>query len=327
MPRFLFNRSSCKFAAAIASPSPVPPLARRGGEGLEYALNVDTRRRRLARHSGRGTGRQRYLHAPDWQDHDCSRIIEARSLVVKSTRTLVNIGMETRVTVISDTHCRHDEMNPPAGDLLIHCGDMFNLSSRAPRLISEMDEWFGRQKFERILCTGGNHDRILETDLTRRSQPFRNAHFLKDEVVEFRGLKIFGAPWVPDLKTHAFFQSRSSLASAWARVPADVDILVTHTPPKGILDTSSRGRSLGCPSLADELKRISPRVHCFGHVHAAAGSREVGKTLFINAASFDGGTGLMRTPMTFTLSLGKEPRISPSWRTRIAQRWLDVARR
>lgn len=231
--------------------------------------------------------------------------------------------MDTRVTVISDTHCRHDELHLPAGDLLIHCGDMFNLSDRGSQQIVSMDKWFGQQKFELILCTGGNHDRQLESELGRRSQPFQNAHFLKDEVVEFRGLQIFGAPWVPDLRTHAFFRDRQGLTTAWSQIPTDVDILITHTPPKGILDISSRGKSLGCPLLADRLGRISPRVHCFGHVHASAGRRQVGETLFINAASYDGGATAMRPPMTFTLSAGGEPPRSMSWRARIAQRWLS----
>ncbi|UAJ09935.1 metallophosphatase domain-containing protein [Glacieibacterium megasporae] len=235
--------------------------------------------------------------------------------------------MDTRVTVISDTHCRHDEIDLPAGDLLIHCGDMFNLSSKAPQQLAAMDEWFGRQKFARILCTGGNHDRLLQAELQRRPQPFRNAHVLKDEVVEFRGLKIFGAPWVPELRTHAFFKDRAGLTAAWAQVPADIDILITHTPPQGILDTSSRGRSCGCPSLADELKRIAPRVHCFGHVHAAAGRRQVGKTLYLNAASLDGDTGTMRAPVMFTLSATGERQPSASWGARIAQRLLGTARR
>ncbi|MEI6419912.1 MAG: metallophosphatase domain-containing protein [Sphingomonadales bacterium] len=235
--------------------------------------------------------------------------------------------METRVTVISDTHGRHDEIALPAGDLLIHCGDMFNLSGSSPQQIQAMDDWFGRQDFERILCTGGNHDRQLEFNLKQSSQPFRNAYFLKDETVEFRGLKIFGAPWVPELKTHAFFQDRSGLAAAWARVPADIDIMITHTPPKGILDTSSRGRSLGCPALAGELRRISPQVHCFGHVHAGAGRRQIGRTLFINAASLDGSTGAMRAPVTFTLSSGDKSRTSLSWRTWMARLWQRGALR
>lgn len=210
--------------------------------------------------------------------------------------------METSITVISDTHCRHEELDLPAGDLLIHCGDMFNLFGKTADQLAQIDEWFGRQRFELVLYTGGNHDRELEAGLARRSQPLQNAYFLMDEVVTFRGLKVFGSPWVPDLARHAFFKKGPALADAWARVPAGIDILVTHTPPRGILDTSSRGQSLGCANLANELERISPRVHCFGHVHASAGHRTIRETLFINASSIESGTGIVRPPVRFTLS-------------------------
>jgi Icc-related predicted phosphoesterase len=210
--------------------------------------------------------------------------------------------MDTRVTVISDTHCRHDEIDLPAGDLLIHCGDMFDLFSRTPQRLFQMDQWFGRQEFDTILYTGGNHDRELEAAVAHRSQPLKNAHYLSDEAVEFRGLRIFGAPWVPDLSRHAFFKDQPALARTWGQIPPGIDILVTHTPPKGILDKSRGGQSLGCPDLAAELQRISPRVHCFGHVHASAGHRRIGETLFINASSIESGTGKIRPPITFTLS-------------------------
>ncbi len=211
--------------------------------------------------------------------------------------------METRVTVISDTHWRHQDLELPAGDILIHCGDMFNISSDKSQIRS-IDAWFGKQRFAHRLCTGGNHDLELESETARHPQPFRNAHFLKQELVEVRGLRIFGAPWVPDLPRHAFFKSGAALAEAWAQVPAGIDILVTHTPPKGILDMSSSNRSFGCAALAREMGRIAPRVHCFGHVHASAGHRQIGETLFINAASFDSRTRGVRPPISFTLSSG-----------------------
>jgi Icc-related predicted phosphoesterase len=212
--------------------------------------------------------------------------------------------METTVTIISDTHLRHQEIDLPGGDLLIHCGDMFDLFNETGPDVSEMDEWYGRQRYGQVFCTGGNHDRKLESILAHRPQPFKNAYFLKDELVEFRGLKIFGTPWVPDLPRHAFFKKQSALTELWAKIPSGMDILVTHTPPKGILDASSRGQSLGCRALADELKRISPRIHCFGHVHASAGHRRIGETLFINASSIESGTGRIRAPVTITLSSG-----------------------
>ncbi len=212
------------------------------------------------------------------------------------------MAMQTRITVISDTHCRHAELDLPPGDLLIHCGDMFNLFGRSPQRIDEIDDWFGRQRFEQIVCVGGNHDLELESALRLQAQPFRNAVVLHDTAIAFRGLRIHGAPWVPLLPRHAFFKRPEALAAAWAQVPADIDVLVTHTPPLGILDAARSGKTFGCAALADELPRIAPRVHCFGHVHASAGQRRIGDTLFINAASIESGSDRMRPPISFTLA-------------------------
>jgi Icc-related predicted phosphoesterase len=209
---------------------------------------------------------------------------------------------ETHVTVISDTHLMHESLRLSGGDLLIHCGDMFDLSRRKPSELRKLDSWFGKQPFDKIVCTGGNHDHILEQARARNSQPFRNACYLEDEALQYRGLTIYGAPWLPGLPTHAFHKDRVGLANAWSRVPAGIDILVTHSPPKGILDKSSRGVSFGCPDLARELERISPRVHCFGHVHASAGQTKLGETLFINASSVQSGGTSMQRPISFTLS-------------------------
>lgn len=210
---------------------------------------------------------------------------------------------DVRVTVISDTHWMHEELRLPQGDLLIHCGDMFDLDRRASSDLKKLDSWFGRQPFDKIVCTGGNHDHLLERAKARDPQPFHNACYLEDGELSYRGLRIYGSPWVPGLPTHAFHRDRAGLANAWARIPADIDILITHTPPKGILDRSSRGVSFGCPELARELGRIAPRVHCFGHVHASAGEAKRGETLFINASSVASGrAGGMHRPISFTLS-------------------------
>lgn len=210
--------------------------------------------------------------------------------------------MQTSITVISDTHWRHEELHLPAGDVLIHCGDMFDLFGDASQSVQAMDDWFGRQKFDLILCTGGNHDRVLERALKRHSQPFKNAHFLSDTSLEFCGLKIFGAPWTPNLPTHAFPKDSLALTKCWRRIPQALDILVTHTPPRGIFDTTSRGQSHGCVALANAMKRVAPRIHCFGHVHASAGQATLGETTYINASSLKSKTCGLRLPTTFNLS-------------------------
>ncbi|TVY45078.1 Metallophosphoesterase domain-containing protein [Lachnellula subtilissima] len=50
----------------------------------------------------------------------------------------------------------------------------------------------------------------------------------------------------------------------------DVDIMMTHEPPMGLLDGSSHGH-LGCTGLLHALQRCRPRMHCFGHVHEGYG--------------------------------------------------------
>lgn len=229
--------------------------------------------------------------------------------------------MKSRVTVISDTHWRHEGLQLPPGDLLIHCGDMLNLGGRSNSL-KKIDEWFGRQQFQLILCTGGNHDQELQSALNQRSQPLDNARFLQDELVEFRGLKIYGAPWVPDLPGQAFFKTKPALTEVWSRIPTGPDILITHTPPKGMLDRSSKGRCHGCEALSQELKRVRPRVHCFGHVHASAGCSRVGDTLFINASSVNSGAGTMRQPVTFSLSPQGRPELIEFRKRRPLSAWL-----
>ncbi|KAL8711238.1 MAG: hypothetical protein Q9220_004383 [cf. Caloplaca sp. 1 TL-2023] len=55
-------------------------------------------------------------------------------------------------------------------------------------------------------------------------------------------------------------------------IPADVDIILTHGPPRGILDLSaSTGETVGCQHLYRALERVRPVMHVFGHVHESAG--------------------------------------------------------
>ena len=62
-------------------------------------------------------------------------------------------------------------------------------------------------------------------------------------------------------------------AEEWSRIPEDVEILVTHTPPRGILDRTRRGKRAGCPTLAARIESLSTcRLHVFGHIHEAHGA-------------------------------------------------------
>ena len=206
-----------------------------------------------------------------------------------------------KLTVISDTHGHHEKLGVLSGEVLIHCGDMFNMFDRGPNDFEQLDAWFGRQRFDLILCTGGNHDFALQEKSGANSIPFENAVYLQDRSYVHQGVTFYGAPWVPDLREQAFFKESQELARAWSAIPDETDVLITHTPPAGRLDVSSRGFQLGCQHLFAKVRAVSPRVHCFGHVHASSGVAEIGRTVFINAALVDSRYRLARGPYEHVL--------------------------
>jgi len=82
-----------------------------------------------------------------------------------------------------------------------------------------------------------------------------------------------------------------------AQIPQDTDILISHRPPYGILDTIDN--TYGCPDLLLAALKISPCYHLFGHIHAAYGSEKFGATTFVNASLANENYELVREPFVF----------------------------
>ena len=49
-----------------------------------------------------------------------------------------------------------------------------------------------------------------------------------------------------------------------------IDVMITHGPPAGILDTTAHG-DVGCDHLLRAVGRTKPKLHCFGHIHESWG--------------------------------------------------------
>jgi Icc-related predicted phosphoesterase len=48
-------------------------------------------------------------------------------------------------------------------------------------------------------------------------------------------------------------------------------VLVVHSPPKGCVDLSSRGASIGSTAIRDAILRVRPLLVVCGHVHGSNG--------------------------------------------------------
>ena len=71
-------------------------------------------------------------------------------------------------------------------------------------------------------------------------------------------------------------------------IPEDTDVLVTHTPPYGILDREG-SIQYGSSELLERVRVIHPRLDLFGHIHKFHGTLSDGVTAFSNAAIMNEG--------------------------------------
>lgn len=70
-------------------------------------------------------------------------------------------------------------------------------------------------------------------------------------------------------------------------IPDNIDVLITHGPPFGVLDGTVYGKRVGCEELLLRVYHVKPRYRLFGHIHESYGSFTKGETTFINASVLD----------------------------------------
>ena len=181
-----------------------------------------------------------------------------------------------RILHISDTHTYHDLLKiPPGIDMIIHSGDCSN--PRDPynneSEVRDFIDWYKEIPVKHKIYVAGNHDTSIEKGLVTKDD-FKNAGiiYLENESVVIDGIKIFGSPHTPNFGNWAFMKERTKLERFWRlAIDEDVNIVVTHGPPKGILDKSyDRENNLECcgdKSLLNRILEIQPTYSLFGHIH------------------------------------------------------------
>lgn len=198
-----------------------------------------------------------------------------------------------RIVAMADTHLFHQDLVVPAGDLLIHAGDLCRGGD-----LEELEEavaWLRTLPLRDKVIVAGNHDWAFVNEPARARVLLHDAglHYLQDQALTLGGLHLYGSPWQPAYNDWAFNLPRGeALAERWRLIPAGLDLLVTHGPPAGILDgqTAEGGglpRRGGCLALRQRVLQVAPRLHLFGHIHQDGGLQQLGPTTFVNVTTWE----------------------------------------
>ncbi len=169
-----------------------------------------------------------------------------------------------RILHLSDVHCDGESMSRVLSaevfDLLVVSGDF--------ECLEVLDLLEGVKGG--VVAVTGNMD---DVSIRRRLQ---SMDVLVDgRVRQMMGLRVGGVGGV---------DPRADMVSLRSDLKGQtgLDVLVTHHPPKGVLDRTLLGVRIGIPAIRDLALSIRPRLHLFGHVHESPGSEVYDGVLAVN---------------------------------------------
>ena len=179
------------------------------------------------------------------------------------------------ISAISDTHGRAG-WDIPECDVFIHAGDMTAWGSlhETESLVRRLERQLERGLiWDGVILVPGNHDQ----DCFERLDDIKNLskdpriHWLINDAITIEGKKFFGSAYTPPFMDWFFMAAEPELERMYAAMPRELDVLITHGPPYGILDPGYQADHVGSHALLDAVSRRNIRHHVFGHLHSAGG--------------------------------------------------------
>jgi hypothetical protein len=216
-----------------------------------------------------------------------------------------------RIYAIADQH-GHLDLNIPRCGLLIHAGDICpdrigpfsarrNPEQQGGWFTDEWIRWRLNQPADAACATWGNHDYCGELQRCPQIELPGPTGVAIDSVLEINGLKIWCSPWSNQFMRWAFMKPPADLGEVYDRIPAGVDIIVSHQPPYGYGDQMAPDLSqplqsvhLGSQQLLAAIDRVKPRVVVCGHIHMGYGVYLHGTTRIYHVSVVDDDYRLVR---------------------------------
>lgn len=193
------------------------------------------------------------------------------------------------ITCLSDTHGFHRRLKIiPESDMIIHAGDISNFGKE--HQVLDFLNWFSNLPHQYKIFVAGNHDFFFENEPQKYIEKIipKNVIYLNDSGCSINGINIFGSPITPRFMDWAFNRDRGrDIQNHWKLIPDITDILITHGPPFGKMDSNANNLRTGCEDLLKSVNKIKPKYHIFGHIHEAYGMTYNEHTTFINASILD----------------------------------------
>jgi predicted phosphodiesterase len=189
-----------------------------------------------------------------------------------------------RIALISDTYNQHTNITIPQVDILIHAGNFTDDGTMEE--VKNFLSWYNQQKaIYKILILGTNEYCLKKIKNTKYF--FKKEETIYDILIQYPTILLLNNTWAKILGLTFF--GTDGYDSIDLDI-ANIDVLVTHFPPIGILDKNRVNKNSKIISVSCGSKHVSNMIfnkkiglHVFGHVHKSAGYIK-NDTLFVNAS-------------------------------------------
>ena len=205
------------------------------------------------------------------------------------------------------------DLNFTGIDVALFAGDIAKLNGAGPWYIYDQIKWMNKQFANmcnswpntKFVFVPGNHDffpiaqerfgSVLKGHDLSIKLP-ENCIMLIDQEIDINGLKIYGTPWVPIIShSWAFEAEHDVLKEKFSKIPENLDILLTHSPPhidnNITIDRSTQfgmSEAFGSTELAEEIFDKKPKYVFCGHIHSGDHNKILfGESKIYNVARVD----------------------------------------